>query len=121
MAIISDYHLYVLNYLDYLYEVEYRVENSTLFIFMPNDTYKVNLFDGSRFNKFTFYHKNRKENKGFWHEQLQCTDLEWGLFRVVSHSFNLANGISMPNKEDYNRFLKDAIKYKILKEWYYDN
>ena len=52
-----DYHKYFLNYLVLLYGGSYEVQGHILFMYSGKDTFKVSLLDGSRFNKFTFFHK----------------------------------------------------------------
>jgi hypothetical protein len=95
-----------------LYGGSYEVKGSILFIRCGNDEFKVNLFDGRKFGKYTFFHKN-KSNKGYFHKQLECKDLEYGLFRCFTHNFNKLYNISY-SKEDWWKFEADALKYKIL-------
>lgn len=108
-----DYYKYFLNYLVHLYGGSYEVQGHILFIYCENDIFKVSLLDGSRFNKFTFFHKNYKSNNGYFHKQFDCRDLEYGLFRCFTHEFNIKYGIPY-SKEDWWRFEKDALKYKML-------
>lgn len=110
-----DYHKYFLNYLVYLYGGSYEVQGHILFMYSGNDVFKVSLLDGSRFDKFTFYHKNHVPYDGHFHKHMECRDLEYGIFRCFTHSFNKENGIPF-NKEDWWRFEKDAVKYKMLGE-----
>ena len=107
-----DYYKYFLNYLIILYGGNYQVDNTILFVRCGSDEFKVSLLDGSRFGKFTFYHRNKAAARGF-HKQLECRELEYGLFRCFTHEFD--NTYDIPyDKEDYKRFAKDALKYKIL-------
>lgn len=108
-----DYHKYFLNYLVYLYGGSYEVKDSFLCIHSGKDTFVVNLFDGSRFGKFTFYHKNHFGDRKFLHKQIMCRDLEYGIFRCFTHSFNREYGIPY-SREDWERFEQDALKYKML-------
>ena len=108
-----DYHKYFLNYLVYLYGGSYEVQNYWLFMYSGKDVFRVNLFDGNRFGQFTFYHKNNISRDGHFHKQLTCRDLEYGIFRCFTHSFDKENGIPY-DKEDWRRFEKDALKYKML-------
>lgn len=107
-----DYHKYFLNYLIQLYGGSYEIQGTILFLTCGNDEFKVNLLDNSRFNKYTFFHKNHY-NRGHFHKQFDCRDLEYGLFRCFTHEFNIKYGIPY-NKEDWWRFEKDALKYKLL-------
>ena len=59
-----DYHKYFLNYLIALYGGSYEVQGHILFMYAGNDIFKVSLLDGSRFDKFTFFHKNYNANLG---------------------------------------------------------
>lgn len=106
-----NYHKYFLNYLVYLYGGTYKVQGYQLFMYSGNDVFRVSLFDGNRFGQFTFYHKNSRD--GYFHKQLVCRDLEYGIFRCFTHSFNKENDIPY-SKDDWIRFEKDALKYKIL-------
>ena len=108
-----DYYKYFINYLILLYGGSYKIEGTMLFIYCGSDEFKVNLLDGSRFDKYTFFHKNYKANHGHFHKQLECRDLEYGLYRCFTHEFNYIYGITS-GPEDYKRFAKDALKYKIL-------
>jgi hypothetical protein len=108
-----DYYKYFINYLILLYGGSYKIEGTILFIYCGSDEFKVNLLDGSRFDKYTFFHKNYKANHGHFHKQLECRDLEYGLFRCFTHEFNYRYEITS-NPEDYKRFAKDVLKYKIL-------
>ena len=108
-----DYHKYFLNYLIITYGGSYNVQGTILFVTCGDDEFKVNLLDGSRFNKYTFFHKNNSFNHGHFHVQLKCDTLEFGLYRCFTHDFNKKNGISF-DKEDWWRFEADALKYKIL-------
>lgn len=112
-----DYYKYFLNYLIILYGGTYQVQGTILFMTCGNDEFKVNLLDGSRFDKFTFYHKNRAANQGHFHKQLECRDLEYGLYRCFTHEFNKLYDISY-SKEDWWKFEADALKYKILEVRY---
>lgn len=108
-----DYHKYFLNYLICLYGGSFQVHGHILFMYCGDDVFKVSLLDGSRFNRFTFFHGNHKANFGHFHKHLECRDLEFGIFRCFTHSFD--NEIGIPyNKEDWRRFKKDALKYKLL-------
>lgn len=107
-----DYYKYFLNYLIYLYGGSYEVKNKFLYMYIDEDVFIVNLLDGSRFNKFTFYHQNHVANKHF-HKQLTCKDLECGIFRCFTHAFNKKYDIPY-SKEDWICFEKDALKYKML-------
>lgn len=106
-----DYYKYFLNYLMLLYGGSYEVKDHMLFLYCGNDEFKVSLFDGSRFGKYTFFHKNTT-NKGYFHKQLECRDLEYGLFRCFTHDFGKKYGIPY-HLDDWKRFEKDALKYKI--------
>lgn len=108
-----DYYKYFLNYLIFLYGGSYKLKDTMLFIYCGDDRFHVNLLDGSRFDKYTFYHKNKASNTKYSHKQLECRDLEYGLFRCFTHNFNKKYEIPY-DKEDYKRFAKDALKYKIL-------
>lgn len=108
-----DYHKYFLNYLIHLYGGSYKVQGHILFIHCGKDTFRVSLLDGSRFDKFTFYHKNHKFDTDYWHKQFDCHDLEYGLYRCFTHDFNTTYDIPF-NKEDWCRFEKDVLKYKLL-------
>lgn len=109
-----DYHKYFINYLILLYGGSYKIQNSILFIFCGDDEFKVSLLDGSRFDKYTFFHKNNGgTNCGHFHKQFECRELEYGLFRCFTHDFNVKYNI-YNHSEDYKRFAKDALKYKIL-------
>lgn len=107
-----DYYKYFLNYLIYLYGGSYEVKNKFLYMYIDEDVFIVNLLDGSRFNKFTFYHQNHVANKHF-HKQLTCKDLEYEIFRCFTHAFNKKYDIPY-SKEDWICFEKDALKYKML-------
>ena len=108
-----DYYKYFINYLILLYGGSYKIEGTMLFIYCGNDLFKVNLLDGSRFDKYTFFHKNHKANHGHFHKHIECRDLEFGLFRCFTHSFD--NEIGIPwDKEDWLRFKRDALQYKLL-------
>ena len=109
-----DYHKYFINYLILLYGGSYKIQNSILFIFCGDDEFKVSLLDGSRFDKYTFFHRNSGgSNYGHFHKQFECRDLEYGLFKCFTHDFNVKHNI-YNHPEDYKRFAKDALKYKIL-------
>lgn len=108
-----DYYKYFINYLILLYGGSYKVKDSTLFIYCGDDEFHVNLFDGSRFGKFTFFHRNKAADKRYHHKQLECKDLEYGLYRCFTHDFCKKYDIPY-SKEDWQRFEKDALKYKIL-------
>ena len=108
-----DYHKYFLNYLIHLYGGSYQIKDHILFMHCGDDMFKVSLLDGSRFNKFTFYHRNHKTNVGHFHKHMDCRDLEYGLYRCFTHDFNIKCGIPY-NKEDWKRFEKDALRYKLL-------
>lgn len=108
-----DYHKYFLNYLVYLYGGSYKVKGTFLYICSGKDVFVVNLLDGSRFGKFTFYHKNHIKRKEYLHKQLVCAELEYGIFRCFTHSFNQEYGIPY-SKEDWKCFERDALKYKML-------
>lgn len=108
-----DYHRYFLNYLIILYGGKYEIKNTTLFLYIGNDAFYVNLLDGSRFGKYTFFHKNNATNTKYCHKQLECKDLEYGLFRCFTHEFNKQYEIPY-SKEDWWRFEADALRYKIL-------
>lgn len=108
-----DYYKYFLNYLILLYEGSYIIKGTTLYMYCGNDEFHVNLLDGSRFDKYTFFHRNNVSDKQYCHKQLECRDLEYGLYRCFTHDFNKKYGIPY-DKEDYKRFAKDALKYKIL-------
>lgn len=108
-----DYHKYFLNYLITLYGGSYEVQGHILFMYSGNDIFKVSLLDGSRFDKFTFFHKNYKANLGHFHKQFDCHDLEYGLYKCFTHDFNTKYGIPY-STEDWKRFEKDALKYKLL-------
>ena len=75
--------------------------------------FKVSLLDGSRFNRYTFFHKNHVPYDGHFHKHMDCVDLEYGMYRCFTHAFNKKNGIPY-SKEDWKRFEKDALKYKLL-------
>ena len=108
------YHKYFLNYLIHLYGGSYEVQGHILFMYCGDDVFKVSLLDGSRFDRFTFYHKNSSgSNCGHFHKQFECRELEYGLFRCFTHDFNVKYGI-YNHKEDWKRFEKDALKYKML-------
>ena len=108
-----DYHKYFLNYLVLLYGGSYEVQGHILFMYSGKDTFKVSLLDGSRFNKFTFFHRNQTVNTGFFHKQMTCRDLEYGIFRCFTHSFDRENNIQF-DKENWEYFKRDALKYKLL-------
>lgn len=108
-----DYQKYFLNYLIILYGGTYEIRNTTLFIYVGNDEFHVNLLDGSRFDKYDFFHRNKTTNTKYCHKQLECKDLEYGLFRCFTHGFNKQYGIPY-NKEDWWKFEADALRYKIL-------
>lgn len=108
-----DYHKYFINYLILLYGGSYKIKNTTLFIYCGCDEFHVNLLDGSRFDKYTFFHKNQAANTQYFHKQFECRDLEFGLYKCFTHDFNKKIGIPF-NREDWWRFEKDALKYKIL-------
>ena len=108
-----DYYKYFLNYLITLYGGSYELQGHMLFMYAGNSIFKVSLLDGSRFNKFTFYHKNYKANLGHFHKQFDCHDLEFGLYKCFTHDFNIKYGIHY-SKEDWVRFKEDTLKYKIL-------
>lgn len=108
-----DYHKYFLNYLVYLYGGSYKVNGKFLYMYVSDDVFMVNLLDGSRFNKYTFYHQNHAAKKEYFHKQLECRDLEYGIFRCFTHSFNKEYGIPF-DKEDWLCFERDALKYKML-------
>jgi hypothetical protein len=78
-----------------------------------DDMFKVSLLDGSRFNQFTFFHKNHVPYNGHFHKHMTCRDLEFGIFRCFTHSFDKEIGIPY-SKEDWKRFENDALKYKML-------
>lgn len=59
------------------------------------------------------FHKNYKANLGHFHKQFDCHDLEYGLYRCFTHDFNIKYSIPY-GKEDWVRFKKDALKYKLL-------
>ncbi|MGN0246938.1 MAG: hypothetical protein ACI4DK_13370 [Lachnospiraceae bacterium] len=108
-----DYYKYFVNYLILLYGGSYEIRNSTLFMFCGNDEFYVNLFDGSRFGEYTFFHKNYKFDTKYFHKQFTCKQLEFGMYQCFTHDFNKKYNISY-KKEDWKRFEKDALKYKIL-------
>ncbi len=108
-----DYYKYFLNYLVCLYGGSYEVKGHLLFMYSGNDIFKVSLLDGSRFDKFTFYHKNHVPYDGHFHKHMSCKDLEFGIFRCFTHSFNTEFDIPY-DKENWHRFEKDALKYKLL-------
>lgn len=108
-----DYHKYFLNYLVHLYGGSYEVQGHIMFMYSGSDVFKVSLLDASRFNQFTFFHKNHIPYDGYFHKHMTCKDLEFGIFRCFTHSFNKEIGIPY-NKEDWRRFEKDALKYKLL-------
>ena len=108
-----DYYKYFLNYLIHIYGGSYEVQGHMLFMWSGEDVFKVSLFDGSRFNKFTFFHKNHVYHDRYYHKQFECKDLEYGIWRCFTHSFNRKIGISY-SKEDWTRFEKDVLKYKLL-------
>lgn len=108
-----DYYKYFINYLILLYGGSYKIKNTTLFIYCGSDEFHVNLLDGSRFDKYTFFHKNQAANTQYFHKQFECRDLEFGLYKCFTHDFNKKIGIPF-NKEDWWRFEKDALKYKII-------
>ena len=108
-----DYHKYFLNYLVYLYGGSYDVQGYMLFMYSGKDVFKVSLLDGSRFNKYTFFHKNHVRYDGHLHKHFESKDLEYGIFRCFTHSFGKENDIPY-DKEDWKRFEKDALKYKML-------
>ena len=101
-----DYHIV-------LYGGSYEVQGHILFMYAGKDIFKASLLDGSRFDRFTFYHKNYKANLGHFHKQFDCHDLEYGLYKCFTHDFNVKYGIPY-GKEDWKRFEKDALKYKLL-------
>ena len=111
---LTDYYKYFLNYLIYLYGGEYSLEGTLLFLRNDKDVFKVNLLDGSRFNKFTFFHQNKLgHNVGHFHKQFCSHTLEWGLFKAFTHQLNLDIGY-YSTQEDWHRFEKDVLKYKML-------
>lgn len=110
---LRDYYKYFLNYLVFLYGGSYEVQEYQLFIYSDQNVFKVSLFDGSRFGEFSFYHKNHVPYNGYFHKHLTCRDLEYGIFRCFTHAFNKKYGIPY-SKEDWKRFEKDALKYKML-------
>ena len=107
------YYKYFLNYLVHLYGGSYEVKGYLLFIYSGDDVFKVSLLDGSRFDKFTFFHKNHVFYDGHFHKHLTCNDLEYGIFRCFTHSFDKENNIPY-DKENWVRFEQDALKYKLL-------
>lgn len=108
-----DYHKYFLNYLICLYGGSYEVQSHILFMYSGDDVFKVSLLDGSRFNQFTFFHKNHKPYDGHFYKHITCKNLEFGIFRCFTHSFDNEFGIPY-SKEDWKRFERDALKYKLL-------
>jgi hypothetical protein len=82
-------------------------------MYSENDVFKVSLLDGSRFDEFTFYHKNHVPYDGHFHKHFVCRDLEYGVYRCFTHAFNKIYQIPY-DKEDWKRFEKDALKYKML-------
>lgn len=106
-----DYQQYFLDYLIELYGGEYKIVNHFLFFSVGNDTFKVSLLDGSRFNEWSFFHQNKFGNTTARHLQLKCRDFEYGLFKCFTHEFNKTYDIPYSN-EDFFRFREDAIKYK---------
>lgn len=82
-------------------------------MYSGDDAFKVSLLDGSRFDRFTFFHKNYKANLGHFHKQFDCHDLEYGLYKCFTHDFNVKYSIQSKT-EDWKRFKRDALKYKLL-------
>ena len=63
-----DYHKYFLNYLILLYGGTYKIKDTILFMWCGDDEFHVNLLDGSRFNRYTFFHKNKAFDLKYCHK-----------------------------------------------------
>ena len=108
-----DYTKYFLYYLIAIYGGEYEVRGTTLWIWNERDEFHVNLLDGTRFDKYTFYHRNKYGNTKYCYKQFRCEELEYGIARCLTHAFYKEIGIDFTH-EDWKKISADALKYKLL-------
>ena len=73
----------------------------------------LHLLCGTRFDKYTFYHRNKLGDTKYCHKQFRCGELEYGIARCLTHAFYKEIGIDFTH-EDWKKISADALKYKLL-------
>jgi len=106
----------VLDYCIFNYGGSCVREGDLLRIFVDKDEFYINVTDCRRFGRYTIYHRNTNRHtdgvKRF-HTQARVKHLTYAFFLCFTHAFNKKYKI-FNQPADYDRFEKDALKYKDL-------
>ena len=106
---ISNLKKYI-NHLCNYYDCDFCFDRNIIYIYGNRSTFKVDMRDGKKYNRYKFMHKNSHHSG--WHFQGNFKCMKYGIYCMASHDFNVDYGIPKPCIQDYNRFCEDYSKLR---------